>query len=141
MMLALALLVIGGIALVNALTSEPEGTPPGAAETAGSEKNLGSADATPTRRSTAQSATATPLVIRVVGAPTRVVVTVPGTGEVLQQGVLNTGEARQYDKAPLQVVAADGGSVEVLIYGRQQPRAPAGERKSWFVPAKGSRQG
>ncbi|WP_344958811.1 hypothetical protein [Actinomadura miaoliensis] len=136
-MLALALLVVGGVALVNALSSDSEGGPPETAATAGTAGTPGSADPAPTRSSRSRSAASTPLVIRVIGAPTKVVVTVPETGEVLQQGVLNTGEERQYDKAPLQVVAADGGAVEVLIYGREQPRATAGERKNWFVPSRG----
>ncbi|GAA4138972.1 hypothetical protein GCM10022416_24860 [Actinomadura keratinilytica] len=136
-MLALALLVVGGVALVNALNSDSQGGPPEAAVTADSAGTPGTEEPAPTSSATSRSASATPLVIRVVGAPTKVVVTMPETGEVLQQGVLNTGEERQYDKAPLQVVAADGGAVEVLIYGRQQPRATAGERKNWFVPARG----
>lgn len=131
MVLALALLVIGGMALVNALTSSGGGEP----QAVRSEDSAGKTAETPTPQRTGQTATAsTPLLIKVVGAPTMVVVKVAGSGEVLQQGTLNTGEARQYEQAPLDVVAANGGAVEVTIYGRKQAPKAAGQRGEWFVP-------
>jgi hypothetical protein len=133
-MLALALLVVGGLALVNALTSNGAGGPD-AERTEETGGNSG-ASATPTPQQTAaQTATSdTPLLIRVVGAPTQVIVRVSGGGAVLQQGTLNTGEARQFEQAPLDVVASNGGSVEVTIYGEKQEPTPAGQRGEWFVP-------
>jgi hypothetical protein len=140
-LLALGLLVAGGIALVNALTSSS--SDPGPAGTAGSsdpgqveptESETASSQATRSARTSSSTASVTPLLIRVTGAPTQVFVRVSGSGEVLWQGVLNTGEARQYEQAPLDVVANNGASVEVVIYGRKQPQKAAGERGEWFVP-------
>jgi Domain of unknown function (DUF4115) len=137
--LALALLVVGGLALVNALTSSS--SDPGSAAPAGtSEPDAGGASesASPapqqTRSARTAAAAATPLLIRVVGAPTQVFVRVSGSGEVLQQGTLNTGEARQYEEAPLDVVAGNAAAVEVTIYGEKQPPKAAGARGEWFVP-------
>ncbi|WP_433331474.1 RodZ domain-containing protein [Spirillospora sp. CA-294931] len=72
--------------------------------------------------------------IRVTGAATNVIVRVTGTGEVLQSGVLNQGEARMYDQPPMDVVATNGGAVDVFIYGKLQPRAAQGARGAWHVP-------
>ncbi|MFI0354531.1 hypothetical protein [Actinomadura sp. 9N407] len=137
--LALALLVVGGMALVNALTSSSND--PGPAGTAASTDPGGaepkaSASATPSATRSAQTTgtSGVPLVIRVTGAPTQVYVRVTGTGDVLQQGVLRTGEGRQYDQAPLAVVANNGGSLDVVIYGKTQERKPDGVRGEWFVP-------
>jgi hypothetical protein len=138
--LALALLVVGGMALVNALTSSSND--PGGAGSAAPTSDPGggepraSAPTTPrsTRSAKTTGSSTVPLVIRVTGAPTQVYVRVTDTGDVLQQGVLTTGEARQYDQAPLAVVANNAGSLEVVIYGEAQARKPAGARGEWFVP-------
>ncbi|MBO2449227.1 hypothetical protein J4573_19135 [Actinomadura barringtoniae] len=135
MVLALALLVVGGMALVNALTSDG-GDQPGPTGTATASGGTPHSATAPSKGASASASAAMPLVIRVVGAPTTVVVTVPGTGEVLRRGVLNTGEAEQYDKAPLNVVVSDAGSVEVTIYGELQQRGAAGQRQEWLVPKK-----
>jgi hypothetical protein len=137
--LALALLVVGGIALVNALTSSGASEPNAVQTEEGPAGSAGeSAAPSPQQSSPAQSAsrsnTRLPLLVRVTGAPTQVIVRVAGGGEVLQQGVLNTGEFRQYQQAPLTVVATNGGAVEVTIYGDRQDPEPAGKRAEWFVP-------
>jgi hypothetical protein len=138
--LALALLVVGGLALVNALTSSSSdpGQEGGTAGTVEPGASAASESASPapqqTRSARTAAATPTPLVLRVVGAPTQVFVRVSGSGEVLQQGTLNTGEARQYEQAPLDVVAINGAAVEVTIYGEKQPAKAAGTRGEWFVP-------
>lgn len=122
----MALLVVGGMALVNALKSGDDGKqgrPSAGATASGGATHQGSAKAT----------AATPLVIKVVGAATNVVVTVAGSNEVLQQGVLNPGEGRKYDDAPLNVVASDGGAVQVIICGKTQPQKQTGQRGTWFV--------
>ncbi|MFF5263573.1 hypothetical protein ACFY4C_31995 [Actinomadura viridis] len=130
------------MALVNALTSSSGSKDPGPAGGAAGTGDLGGVESTPSAPSAPRSsqpprtaaASATPLRIRVTGAPTTVYVRVSNGGEVLQQGVLSTGEERMYEQAPLSVVAANGGSLEVVIYGRTQQRKPAGTRAEWFVP-------
>ncbi|MFG1998010.1 hypothetical protein ACGFNU_02545 [Spirillospora sp. NPDC048911] len=125
---------MGAISLVNALTSDSsQPGPTGTATESTRGTRSGSAPSSQAPKSATATA-ATPLVIRVVGSPTTVTVTVAGTGEVLQNGVLDTNEARQYEQAPLSVVAADAGSVEVTIYGQLQPRGQVGQRGEWRVP-------
>jgi hypothetical protein len=138
--LALALFVVGGLALVNALTSSS--SDPGSTSPAGTQEQQDGADASEsaspapqqTRSARTASVEALPLLIRVVGTPTQVFVRVSGSGEVLQTGTLNTGEVRQYEQAPLDVVAINGAAVEVTIYGKKQPPKTAGARGEWFVP-------
>src|SRR5690606_41418766 len=90
-------------------------------------------EATRTRGARSPTSTA-PLVIGVTGHPTTVVVRVADAqGKVLTNGQLVTGDILQYDEAALQVVAANGGSLQVTIYGEEQPRKPNGQRGQWFV--------
>ncbi|MEW2357434.1 hypothetical protein [Spirillospora sp. NPDC029432] len=139
-MLALALLVVGGMALVNALTGSSSKDPGSAAPPAASESgDSGASAGTPaaprtSRPAQSPAAAQTPLVIRVTGAPTQVYVRGTTSGDVFHSGVLGTGEARKYDQVPLSVVAVNGGSVEVTIYGEVQERKPSGTRGEWFVP-------
>ena len=127
---ALALLVVGGIALVNALTSSSDKAAPTASSGSPAPKS-------PSPQGSASSSAATgplPLVIKGQGGKaTFVTITVAGSNEVLYHGLLNPGEGRQYAQAPLNVVANDGGLVQVTIYGKTQAR-PAGQRGEWFVP-------
>lgn len=127
---ALALLIVGVMALIDAISGEPEQRGP---VTSGTPSSGGGGEAT--RTSGAASPTSTvPLVIRVTGQPTTVVVRVADAqGKVLTNGQLDTGDILQYDEAPLQVVAANGGSLQVTIYGEEQPRKPNGQRGQWFV--------
>lgn len=129
-MAALALLVVGGIALVNAISGETEQKGPVTSASASA-----TADASPNQSQAPQSpADAVPLVIRVTGQPTNVVVRVADAqGKVLTNGTLGTGDTLQYDEAPLQVVAGNGGALQVTIYGEVQPRKPNGQRAQWFV--------
>jgi hypothetical protein len=127
--LALALLVIGGFALLGALTSGPADTV--------------SSSSTPTavasRRTTeptsgANTGTGAPtLQIRVVGAPTKVYVAVPGSAPsiIRQNGVLNTGEVRRYDDAALDVVVSNGAAVQVTINGVPQTQGASGQTQRW----------
>ncbi|MEV5570668.1 hypothetical protein AB0L06_11495 [Spirillospora sp. NPDC052269] len=125
-MAVVALLVVGGIALFNAVNTGGDAKPrpsvrataPDGAEQSGGEK----------------ASASTPLVIKVVGSSaTNVLVTVAGSNHVLAQGMLNPGEGRKIDEAPLNVVAADGGAVQVTICGKVQPRKASGQRGTWFV--------
>ncbi|WP_433465871.1 RodZ domain-containing protein [Spirillospora sp. CA-128828] len=132
-MAALALLIVGGMALVNAIISEPDKTGPSTAASPSVGKTTPSSNGT-----TTSPRAALPLVIRVTGQPTTVVVRVADAGgKVLTNGTLNTGDTLQYEDAPLQVVATNGGSLQVVIYGKVQPREPNGQRAQWFVRARG----
>lgn len=139
MVLALALLVVGGMALVNALTSSSSDSgPPGSALSVtpdSAEPKAGTSDPPGATRSAATTGSeSTPLVIRVTGAPTQVLVRGTVSQEVFHQGVLNTNEVRQYDQVPLAVVANNGGSLQVAIYGEVQEPKPAGVRAEWIIP-------
>ncbi|MEU8302310.1 hypothetical protein AB0C84_02025 [Actinomadura sp. NPDC048955] len=132
-MAALALLIVGGMALVNAIMSEPDKKGPSGASPSGDAGRT-----TPSSNETTTSPTAPlPLVIRVTGQPTTVVVRVADAGgKVLANSTLNTGDTLQFKEAPLQVVAQNGGSLQVAIYGRLQPRQPNGQRAQWLVKAR-----
>lgn len=128
MALALTLLVVGGISLVNALTSEstaPTPSPPAPSVT-GERSTPASSDT-----STAPPA----LQIDVVGnRSTNVLVKEPGAaGTILQNGLLNPGETRTYDQAPLDVVVNDSSVVQVRIYGKIQEDPNGGGRGEWTV--------
>ncbi|GAA2109432.1 hypothetical protein [Actinomadura alba] len=132
--LALVLLIVGGLALFGALSSDaapasaPQATP--ATGTSEASARTRSAD-TPSKSSVS---TQRSLEIRVTGAPTKVFVTVSGnTTQVLEDGVLNTGDIRQYDEAPLDVVVTDGSAVDVYIYGKRQAKSQPGQRGRWHV--------
>lgn len=129
MALALTLLVVGGISLVEALTSEdaaPSPTP-SAPSVTGERSTPASSDT-----STAPPA----LQIYVVGnRPTNVLVKEPGAaGTILLNSVLNPGETRTYDQAPLDVVVTDSSVVEVRIYGKVEEDPNGGGRGEWSVP-------
>jgi hypothetical protein len=132
-MAALALLIVGGMALVNAIMSEPDKKGPATGVSASSDGGR----TTPSGSETTTSpAAALPVVIRVTGPPTKVVVRVADTGKVLANGLLNTGDTLQFKEAPLQVVASNGGAVQVVIYGKAQPRLANGQRGEWLVQAR-----
>lgn len=121
----LALLVVGGMALVNAVSGDPD--PKGPSATVSSDGGGG-----PPSPSAGSASQAPALLIRVVGAPTRVVVRVPD-GEILFTGTMTTGETYRYDETPLSVVADNGSSLEVAIHGEKQDPASA-QRTEWSVP-------
>ncbi|MFI0369278.1 RodZ domain-containing protein [Actinomadura sp. 1N219] len=120
------------MALVNAVSGEPEQKGPSTNASRPAAEETSGGDPSP---ETATSPTAAlPLVIRVTGPATQVVVRVADTGgKVLTKGILNQGETRNYKEAPLQVVAFNGGAVQVVIYGKVQPPEPDGQRAEWFV--------
>ncbi|WP_243719715.1 RodZ domain-containing protein [Actinomadura sp. KC06] len=123
------------MALVNAVSGEPEqkgpssnASRPAAEETSGGD---------PSPETATSPAVALPLVIRVTGPATYVFVRVADTGKVLTKGTLNQGETRNYKEAPLQVVAYNGGAVQVVIHGKVQPPKADGQRGEWFVKPRG----
>ncbi|QKG23380.1 gliding motility ABC transporter auxiliary protein [Actinomadura verrucosospora] len=131
---ALALLVVGGMALVNAVTGSPDKQGPSSAASSPSGQSASSPTASPTAQAPSASV---PLLIKVTGPATTVIVRVPDTGRVLTQGVHNTGEVLQFKENTLDVVATNGGSLQVAIYGKLQPAKPANQRATWFVRPKG----
>lgn len=132
MIAALALLVVGAMALVNAVTGEPD---PKGPSTAVSPSDASAGSTTPS--ATVSQTAVLPLVIRVTGPATTVVVRIADTGgRVLTNETLKTGDTLQYREVPLSVVAGNGGALQVVIYGKVQPREPAGERAQWFVRAR-----
>ncbi|WP_344902089.1 hypothetical protein [Actinomadura meridiana] len=131
----MALLIGGGVALVNAVTGEPENSGPSVGAPSVDDSGGGG---DPSPNATSPDPAISPLVIKVIGPATSVVVRVAETGgKVLTQGTLDTGETRKYDETPLQVVATNGGSLKVVIYGRVQPAKPDGRRGDWFVKTRG----
>ncbi|MES9538061.1 MULTISPECIES: hypothetical protein [unclassified Actinomadura] len=133
-MAALALLIVGGMALVNAIMSEPDKKGPATGVSASSDGGR----KTPSGSEATTSPTAAlPLVIHVTGQPTKVVVRVADAGgKVLANGPLSTGDTLQFKEAPLAVAASNGGSLQVVIYGEVQPRQPNGQRAQWFIKAR-----
>jgi len=123
---AVALVVIGGYALINALTSPAPGPAP--SDTVSRELDAGDSG---------QSAGSSqiPLQITVTGPPTNVFVQVAGGGEVLQKGILATGETRMYTQTPLNVVVEDSSAVVVRIYGKVVEDGNGRGRGEWIVEA------
>ena len=134
---ALALLVVGGMALFNAVTGKPDDKGPSAAASPSDSAPPDDGGGGAPSPGSAESRAVFPLVIRVTGQPTTVVVRVADAdGAVLTNELLRTGQTQQYKKAPLQVVASNGGSLQVVIYGKVQPAKPDGQRGQWFVRAR-----
>jgi hypothetical protein len=132
--LALALLVVGGVALWGALTSEPAAPAPGASRA----DPPASAEAAPSSRQRQSASTSTArvteaLVVRCrsAGGCRVFIASTPGN-EVLFNGTLGQSETRQYDERRMALVVADAGAVDVYINGKLQPKAP-GERKTYAI--------
>ncbi|MFI0410503.1 RodZ domain-containing protein [Actinomadura sp. 3N508] len=124
--------------MVNALSGEPEQKgPSSSASRPAAEDTEDTESGEPSPETANSPAVALPLVIRVTGPATFVVVRVADTGgKVLTQGTLNQGETRNYRETPLQVVAQNGGALQVVIHGKVQPQKPDGRRAEWFVKAR-----
>ena len=123
----LALLVVGGMALVNAVSGEPDSGPSATVSSDGG--GGGSESPSPSGESASQ---APALVLHVTGPPTNVIVRVPD-GEILFTGTMSTGDTYRYNETPLSVVAVNGASLEVTIHGERQEAAQAA-RTEWSVP-------
>jgi hypothetical protein len=134
--LALVLLIIGGLALFGALTSGPEGPERGGPQA--SPQTGSNVSVTRSAVRTTKPAVQHTLALKVVGAPTRVIVLTGGGGdrEVLLDQVLGTGDIQYFDRAPLDVVVADGGAVDIYVHGKRQRRGTQGERAEYHVPAR-----
>jgi hypothetical protein len=128
--LALALLVIGGLALFRVFTSEsdrdsgPKASP----------QNGTAVRVTKSATRTPKTTTTHTLALKVTGAPTRVTVIMPGgTNQVLLDQVLGTGEVRYFDQGPLEVVVANGSAVDIYVHGKRQPKGKPGQRTQYHV--------
>jgi hypothetical protein len=127
--LALVLLIIGGLALFGALTSGPKRSSPETRPQTGSAVGV--------TKSVSRTPTATTqhsLALRVIGAPTRVTVVTVGNSQVLLDQVLGAGDVQYFDHAPLDVVVANGGAVDIYVYGKRQRRGTQGQRAEYHVP-------
>jgi hypothetical protein len=127
--LALGLLVIGGVALWGALSAEGA-SPPGG--TTGEAKPVTSMRSGHTSRSDRTAVEA--LALRVIGERAKVFVSVPDTNpEVLFNGVLTRGEERHFDEPRMYLVVSDAGAVEVIINGEVQPTGQPGKRQTYTI--------
>jgi hypothetical protein len=122
--LALALLIVGGIALFGALTNQSAA--PGPTPTV----------VTQTRQSGKVSATSPAglhaLLIQVTGGAAQVYVATPGNAQTLYKGPLNHGEVRYFDLPEMVVVVDPAENVEVRIHGKTVSKGKAG-KQSWTV--------
>ena len=129
--LAIALLVVGGVALWGALTSDPEPPTPGA-----SQADPPAGAAAPSSNRQPQTATQSPaqaLVVRCRAARCRVFIAVPPANDVVFNGTLGRGETRTADEARLNLVVGDGSTVDVFINGKLQPKGQPGERAKYSI--------
>jgi hypothetical protein len=70
----------------------------------------------------------------VTGAQSQVFVSVPGSGDVLLNRVLQHGETVRFDQPKLLVALGDGGAVQVRVGGVLQPPGVAGQPQNFLVP-------
>jgi hypothetical protein len=90
--LALALLIVGGIALFGALSNQSAASGPT------------STVVTQTRQSATSPAGIHALLIRITGGAAQVYVSTPGNAQTLYKGPLNHGEVRYFDLPEMVVV-------------------------------------
>jgi eukaryotic-like serine/threonine-protein kinase len=131
--LAIALLVVGGVALWGAMTSAPatpgpggsKADPPAASQSAPSGKSKSPATSTVTGGDA--------LVVRCRVAKCGVFISSVPDNDVLFNGNLGLGEERHADEPRMNLVVRDGGAVDVYINGKLQPRGAPGKRKYYTI--------
>jgi hypothetical protein len=128
--LALALLIVGAIALIGALTNN-QSTPSSSGATAvtkssKSSKSVGAATTSP--------AAVHVLLVRITGASASVYVSTPGNAEALYKGTLDQGEVRYFDRPEMVVVVDPVENVEVQIRGKTVSKGKTG-KQSWTADA------
>ena len=128
MVLALALLIVGAIALFGAVTSKPDapgttvsGTPDGTSRTQQSA-------AVPSSQPVGQHV----LVLRAKGQVT-VYVAAPGNTKTFINSILNKGDIRTLDEKEMVVTVDPAQNVQVLVKGEDVSKGQNG-RKSFTVP-------
>jgi hypothetical protein len=124
--LALALLIVGGYALIGALRSKPSGSL-SSAPASNAAPQAGAASKAPVI--TGKEA----LVIKVTGPTAYVFVSAPGSANsLLFRGYLSRGDIRTYDAPSMAVVVNPVENTNVFIHGTLVSKGATG-KKSWTV--------
>jgi hypothetical protein len=131
--LALGLLIVGGIALWGALTNK-QSTKSLAGTPAPSGAKTSKAAGKPVRTTPANPVDNT-VVIHCLAAACPVFVAGPGPTDVQYRGNLGQNDRRVFNGSRLVVQLDDAGIVTVTINGRLQPRPRQGVPKTYEVPA------
>ncbi len=129
--LAFALLIIGGIALWGALTGKDDKDKPNAAATSSGSAAATSSD---TKPSTTSSQVGNTIVVRCLVSQCPVFVSGPGANDVQFNGSLSQNETRIFNETHLTVAVQDAGGVSVTINGHVQPRGQRGEAHTYEAP-------
>jgi hypothetical protein len=124
--LALALLIVGGIALFGALTNQSAIPGPSATAVTKAPQSGGA--------STTEPAGVHALFIRVTGASASVYISTPGNTQTLFKGTLNHGEVRYFDLPEMVVVVDPAQNVDVQIHGKTVSKGKSA-KQSWSVGA------
>jgi hypothetical protein len=73
------------------------------------------------------------LVIRCTAARCGVFVSDSPDNDVLFNGVLRQGQAREFDEARMNLVVSDSSTLDVYIYGKLQTKGPPGKRRIYTI--------
>lgn len=132
MVLAIALLVVGGVALWGALTSKPAKPGP---TTSRADPPAVSGAAPSSKPNPAASSTSTTdaLIVRCRAPRCGVFISSVPDGDILFNGTLRQGDERTADEPRMALVVSDGSAVDVFINGRLAPKGPAGKRKTYTI--------
>jgi hypothetical protein len=125
---ALALLAVGGYTLVGALSTKSGGTDAGSAGASSSS----SAHSSPSARPPV-------LAITVTGNQCDIFVSTPGNADILVNRTFQHGETFIADQPRLQVAISDGGGVEIRVNGVRRPAGKPGQRLSFIATNDGSK--
>ncbi len=126
--LAIALVVVGGVALWGALTSEPARPGPGTskADPPAASKSVPSGKSRQPTTSTATDGNA--LIVRCRASSCGVFISSIPENDVLFNGHLRQGEERHADEPRMALVVSDASVVDVYINGKLQARGAPGKR-------------
>lgn len=122
-MLALGLLIVGGIALWGALTTDT--SKPSSSPSANANNNPpASKPQTSTQAQPSPLTSSTALIIKCLAAQCKVYVGGPGPNDVDFNGYLSQGTTRFFDQQHLSLVVDDASAVQITINGKLQPPGP-----------------
>jgi hypothetical protein len=130
--LAIALLVVGGVALRGALTSAPA-TPGPVTSNADPPASSGPATASRPRQTVASTATSDALLVRCRAVKCGVFISSVPDNDVLFNGTLGQGDQRTADEPRMALVVSDGSAVDVYINGRLQKKGARGKRHVYAI--------